>query len=359
MRLVALVLAAACLCLAGCGVPGAPQPPSLDIPNTVNDLQAFRKGSTVTLTWRVPAEDTDGELIRKPGTMIVSRSTSDKGPFQTVTQVQLPAALEEKQHEKASASDDIASLIIGPDTPDFFYYRVVSVSHRHRQSSPSNLVSVPGVLTAAPPQNVALRVVPQGVSISFDLPTPPQTGRLNSQFIYRIMRRQTDSTTATAEPVLIGQFKPGVQTLPMLDSRIEWEKHYVYWITPVTLWQSGSQEGEVEGDDSASVTIFAHDVFPPATPSGVQAVFSGVLEHPGIDLTWAPNTDEDLAGYNVYRHMNAEPAAKINSSLVKTPAFHDSNVSLGQTYWYSVTAVDLRGNESARSAEASESVPRQ
>jgi hypothetical protein len=359
MRLVALVLAAACLCLAGCGVPGAPQPPSLGIPNTVNDLQAFRKGSTVTFTWNEPTQDTDGELIRKPGTMILSRSTSEKGPFQTVTQVPLPAALDEKQHEKASASDDIASLIAGPDAPDFFYYRVVSISNRHRSSSPSNLVSVPAVLTAAPPQNVAVRVVPQGISISFDLPVPPQTNRLNSQFIYRVMRRQTDSNAAAAEPVLIGQFKPGVQTMPMLDSRIEWEKHYLYWITPVTLWQSGSQEGEVEGDDSASAAVFAHDVFPPATPSGVQAVFSGVVEHPGIDLTWAPNIDEDLAGYNVFRHMAAEPAVKINSSLIKTPAFHDSNVSPGQTYLYSVTAVDLRGNESARSAEASESVPRQ
>jgi len=42
---------------------------------------------------------------------------------------------------------------------------------------------------------------------------------------------------------------------------------------------------------------------------------------------------------------------------VKIPAFRDSQIISGKTYFYSVSAVDLRGNESARSEEASESVP--
>jgi hypothetical protein len=33
------------------------------------------------------------------------------------------------------------------------------------------------------------------------------------------------------------------------------------------------------------------------------------------------------------------------------------NVASGRTYFYSVSAVDIRGNESARSQEASEAVP--
>jgi hypothetical protein len=46
----------------------------------------------------------------------------------------------------------------------------------------------------------------------------------------------------------------------------------------------------------------------------------------------------------------------LNSELVKTPAFRDSHVVSGKTYFYSVSAVDERANESARSEEASESV---
>jgi fibronectin type 3 domain-containing protein len=105
------------------------------------------------------------------------------------------------------------------------------------------------------------------------------------------------------------------------------------------------------------VRVFAHDVFPPAVPSGLQAVFSGAGQQPFIDLIWAPDTDADLAGYNIYRHEAGTAEQKINSELVKTPAFRDTNVAAGHTYLYSVSAIDFRGNESAHSPEASESVP--
>jgi len=47
----------------------------------------------------------------------------------------------------------------------------------------------------------------------------------------------------------------------------------------------------------------------------------------------------------------------MNRELVNTPAFRDTDVASGKTYTYSVSAVDVRGNESAPSEEASEAVP--
>jgi fibronectin type 3 domain-containing protein len=76
-----------------------------------------------------------------------------------------------------------------------------------------------------------------------------------------------------------------------------------------------------------------------------------------VDLIWAPDTDADLAGYNIYRHEEGAQPVKINSDLVKTPAFRDTTVLGAKKYFYSVTAVDLRGNESGHSEEASETVP--
>jgi fibronectin type 3 domain-containing protein len=78
-----------------------------------------------------------------------------------------------------------------------------------------------------------------------------------------------------------------------------------------------------------------------------------------VDLLWAPDTDADLAGYNVYRHEEGGQPAKINTELVKTPAFRDTDVTAGKTYWYSVSAIDERANESAYSEEASEAIPAQ
>jgi hypothetical protein len=160
---------------------------------------------------------------------------------------------------------------------------------------------------------------------------------------------------------------------------MEWQKTYEYRIAAVTFatlqkgalpcGRSSSDQGivaipdciqvaEVQGDDSPPIKVFTNDIYPPAVPTGLQAAFSGPGQPPFIDLVWAPDLDADLAGYNVYRHEENGPPQKINSELVKTPAFRDTNLTPGKTYFYTVTAVDLRGNESARSDEASETVPK-
>jgi hypothetical protein len=359
MQFLATLLVAAAVCLCGCGAPGAPQAPSLAIPKPVSDLQATRKGANVTLTWTAPTETTDGELIRKPGKMVLGRASTPGGPFQTVAQVDLEPTVKVVQRPRASARDDVSRIVADRAAPPFLLYHVIATSNRGRRSPASNEVSVAAVPTFAPPQNVTLGLEPRGVSISFELPQAPETpANLNSQFVFRVLRRQSENKAA-AEPAVVAEVKPGQQTFPIIDTQIEWEKKYDYWVTPVTLWSRGAQKGEVEGEDSPTATILAHDTFPPAAPTGLQAVFSGLLEHPGIDLTWTPNTDEDLAGYNVYRRTTAGQPQKVNTELVKTPAFHDGAVAPGNQYWYSVSAVDLRGNESAKSGEAMESVPKQ
>ncbi len=158
----------------------------------------------------------------------------------------------------------------------------------------------------------------------------------------------------------------------LVDSGFAWEKTYEYRINVTTRIVTGAPHAcpgettplptckdsvDVEGEDSPPITIVAHDTFPPAVPAALQAVFSGAGQMPFIDLTWNANTDADLAGYNVYRRDNAGQPARINTELVKAPAFRDASVTSGQTYFYSVSAVDARTNESTLSDEASERVP--
>ena len=68
-------------------------------------------------------------------------------------------------------------------------------------------------------------------------------------------------------------------------------------------------------------------------------------------LQWSPNTESDIASYNVYRSYDATAPAKITQ--VTTPAYSE-NLPVGQyTVSFQVTAVDKAGNESTRSAIAS------
>src|SRR3954464_15857354 len=58
-----LAILALALGVAGCGTPGAPQPPSLHLPKPVDDLKAVRKGDKVYLHWTEPSETTDRQSI--------------------------------------------------------------------------------------------------------------------------------------------------------------------------------------------------------------------------------------------------------------------------------------------------------
>ena len=156
--------------------------------------------------------------------------------------------------------------------------------------------------------------------------------------------------------MLIGELPAG-QTLTLSDSSIEWQRTYEYRVETVTVVRVSGREEQIEGDDSPEVKVFADDVFPPAVPSGLQAVFSGPGQRPFVDLIWAPVPDIDLDGYNVYRREENSQAAKLNTAPIKTPAHRDTDVTSGKHYFYSVSAVDVRGNESARSEEAEENVP--
>src|SRR6516162_9873704 len=50
--------------LTGCGTPGAPQLPSLQLARPVDDLTASRKGNRVQLDWTLPRKNTDRTLVK-------------------------------------------------------------------------------------------------------------------------------------------------------------------------------------------------------------------------------------------------------------------------------------------------------
>ena len=173
----------------------------------------------------------------------------------------------------------------------------------------------------------ARKLPPDGVRISWTCPPAPGEPA-GAEYRLRIYRRLVGSQadTKVAEPDLRNCQGPAV-----LDQTFEWEKTYDYRAASVVaLGGPGEAEMEIEGDDTPAVRVFAHDVFPPAVPTGLQAVFSGVGQSPFIDLIWSPDTDADLAGYNLYRREeNGEPA-KVTSEPVKAPAYRDRNVAVRQ-----------------------------
>lgn len=92
------------------------------------------------------------------------------------------------------------------------------------------------------------------------------------------------------------------------------------------------------------------DTTPPAVPTGLVATGASGK----VNLAWNANGESDLAGYDVHRAtVSGGPYTKINASLLLTPSYADTAVTIGTTYYYVVTAKDTSGNASAFSAQAS------
>jgi len=346
--------------LTGCASIGPPLPPSLELPRPPVDLRAARKGDKVTLTWTIPPRTVDRQMVRYLGETRICRSL-DPSLTQCGTpvgEVAAPADFVTRnsgQKVKATYIDTLTHDLLVRDIFGSATYAVEVLNVDGRAAGLSNQVHVPLAETLPAPTEFSARVTARGVEVTwtgalFSLPGSSAVRRS-----YRVYRRAEGSQ----QEILAGEREAVLEkNLSFTDQSFEWGKTYYYHVTTFTIVaQLEKPEVSIEGDDTPEVKVFADDVFPPAVPSGVQAVFSGPGQQPFIDLIWAPVTDSDLEGYNVYRHEEGGVPVKVNSELVKMPAFRDLQVVSGKKYFYSVSAVDLRGNESARSEEASESVP--
>jgi hypothetical protein len=238
-------------------------------------------------------------------------------------------------------------------------YAVEVLNRNARGAALSNRVHVPAVVTLPPPRDLAATLNGDGVTLAWTSASPrmvPAASREPAalQFRYRIYRRDEMS----GKDAIAGEIPAAdSDSVRWTDTGFEWERTYLYRVTAVSIVAHATSDTQVEGDDSPSVRVVAHDVFPPAQPSGLQAAFSGEGQKPFIDLIWAPVTSADLAGYNVYRSAPGKAEVKLNSELVQSPAYRDNSTVAGTNYSYTVTAVDQRGNESPHSETASESVP--
>ncbi len=359
-----MLAASALLWLTGCASIGPPLPPSLELPKPPSDLRAARKGDKVTLTWTIPPRTTDRQRVRFLGKTRICRSLEStiKECGTPVGDAPPPADFAQTNKNKLSMKKLTSSFT---DTLSFDFeirnssnsatYAVEVLNRDGRAAGLSNQVHVPLAPALPPPKDFTAQVTAQGVLLAWTSAPLSLPMRNPIRCAFRLYRRAEGSQ----QKILVGEQQAGSgHTQSITDQSFEWEKTYYYHADTLTvIEQTGKPNISIEGDDTPEVKIFAHDVFPPAVPSGLQAVFSGPGQQLFIDLIWAPVTDADLDGYDVYRHEDGGTTVKLNTEPVKMPAYRDTQVVPGKTYFYSVSAVDIRGNESARSEESSESVP--
>jgi hypothetical protein len=95
------------------------------------------------------------------------------------------------------------------------------------------------------------------------------------------------------------------------------------------------------------------DTTPPAPPQGITYL---ALDN-SVDLKWLPNTEPDLAGYNVWSSDSYNGRYTLLGTTTATE-FVDYRAQNGVTYYYAISAFDVNKNESSLSTDILDATPR-
>ena len=343
--------------LAGCGMPGAPLPPSLHLPDPIADLTATRTGDQVELNWTMTKKDTDKLLLKGSVPVRVCRKEDGDSVCSQAGELNLPPGGE-------GSFTETLPQPLAAGSPRGLTYFVELRNRNGRSAGPSNGAMVVAGRAPGAVDGFAAEVRKDGVVLRWSAGTPETAVRLHRRLLRAAPAAKTQHGPLDAPPEPIEQNllveadwqDPG----KALDQSIHFGQSYEYEAQRVTRVKVDGAAMEMDGAFTQPVRVDAVDVFPPAVPAGLAAVAltSENGGPPAIDLNWQPVTEADLAGYIVYRREGTSDWQRISPAHpIVEPAFHDAHVEAGHTYTYAVSAVDQSGHESLRSATTDETIP--
>jgi hypothetical protein len=283
-------------------------PPTLDIPVTIADFRAWEYGDKIMVAFTFPALTTENLPLKNVRSVEVGIN-SDNSPVKLYS---LPVTSPGPVTHEIPAADWIGKLAV---------LAVHVTGPKGKYSEWSNPVSLVVIQPLAIPSTPKLQNVAKGVELTWT-GTGPR---------YRIFRAEGDG-----QPQQLAD----VDGPPYLDVSTSYETRYRYRIQAI----AGDKQWSVVSEPAEITPV---DTFPPAVPEGLSAVPTPQ----SIELTWTRNTESGFRGYNVFRSVDNRPFEKIGP-LIEAPYFSDSKIESGKRYRYTVSAVDLTGNESPQSQPA-------
>jgi hypothetical protein len=368
-----------------CGKKGDPQPPLPRGPRAVSDLSVEQEGDDVVLTFGFPDRLLTGAPLTDLASIEVYRAVKPSPSLTTPRPagagapvssgsgatgvVRLPgeaarreatnlrlaeeAFYQESKRAAVLSTSEIAERSRGASVvfrdplsvlwsqgagADPIAYAVVSVRRNGERSPVSNIVVItPAVAPEAP---VLLAAIPEEgrVCLEWLAPEKDVLGQPASIGGYRVYRRNLSEPEYGAPLNL----RPVAGT-SYVDTTAPYGVPVVY-----TLRATVENNPRVEGLPAEELPFLFLDVFPPPSPTRLDALSEGSL----VRLLWDPVDAPDLAGYLVFRAEGTGLPFRLTKDPVADPFYTDEHVAQGKRYRYTVRSVDRAGNESPAGPEA-------
>jgi len=342
----AIVFAAAAPFLAaGCGIKGPPLPPVIRIADPTRDLRVFQEDQQAILSWSYPSSTTSGESLHDLESVELWRATllevEAPSPGESARDRELNRQLLVSNGERIAVLDrsgldaatrgsklkwydhlEVWRRDNPSDEPQMIWYAVRSVCCNGRESGLSNIARIVPSVPPAPPTELVLEAEAEGIRLSWvpheELPVT--------------VERSSDAElwlAVTGTPLTTGEW---------LDRNAGQGQGWNYRLRSVRKIESGPR---VIGEPCTPVGLFYPDIYPPAAPADLVCLPEGER----VRLRWRSVAKADF--YRVSRGAE-DSTSKILATEIRAVQFEDDAPPPG-TSIYSVTAVDLAGNESEAS----------
>jgi len=119
------------------------------------------------------------------------------------------------------------------------------------------------------------------------------------------------------------------------DKNTGYDGKYQYYLTSVI-------SNDIRSNPSTIHSVQVTDSFPPDIPKNL--VCLKAPKH--LLLSWLRVKDEDLSHYRIYRKIDEKDEFKLIADNITNNRYQDKNLRKRTRYFYTVTAVDSKGNES-------------
>jgi hypothetical protein len=323
-------------------------------------------GDGVALDFSLPSKTIHGDRLLQPPAVEILRGETKPDGSPNLKSLHVVETIPGELAAKYQSDDRTQILTPIPPTENRpaagfdVVFAVRTRASRKRASADSNAVKIHIYPVPAPVGQLQSHLTESAIDLTWQPITQTTAGDPITVTEYHVYRGELDPKSydpkITGPDALRERF---VSPLALLgrsndpqytDKQFDFGKAYVYVVRSVTT--AGKDALALESGDSDILILTPTDTFPPSVP---QAVVATAVENPEstppsqeVDLSWSINTEQDLAGYRVYRsEREGDKGAPIAQDLLLSPAYRDTSVASGHKYWYSVTAVDLSGNESA------------
>lgn len=244
----------------------------------------------------------------------------ERSPFGDVTSYRVYYGTSSGEYTDSISTSELSVIIPGLSGSQNYYFSVVAFDDKGNRSPFS------GEVTNTPQIPIGFQVLPHQKSILLLWSANPDPDALG----YNVYRKSSFETTYVKLNFDL------ITDTSFVDAAVWGDKTYHYKISAV----------DRDGHESRFSVVKKCSLIPPAKPANF-AIGAG---KDFICLSWSPNQDEDIAGYNIYRsNYCCTNFMKMNDYIWKNNYYFDLSVLAGSSYYYYIEAVDTTDAVSSQS----------